>query len=121
MAHAKITSGGNLSTFVIDSASVTATPENNVLGTSGTLFGVYIDNTANSAITYLRLYNTASPTVGTTEPNEIYPCPASVARMYTIAEGTAYGTAVSFACVREAGKAGATSPASAVKVRLLVS
>jgi len=121
MAHAKITSGGNLSTYVIDSASVTATSENNVLGTGGTLFGVYIDNTANSAITYLRLWNDASPTTGTTEPHEIYPCPASVARMFTIALGTQYTSAISFACVREAGKIGATSPASAVKVRLLVS
>jgi hypothetical protein len=120
MAFAKVISGGNISTFVIDSASVTATADNNVLGTSATLYGVYISN-ASEQIVYVKLWNHAGPTVGTTAPDEQYPCPASGTRMYTIAEGTAYGTGISMACVQEAGTAGTTSPSAAVKVRLLVS
>jgi hypothetical protein len=120
MAFAKVTSGGNLSTFVVDSASVTAVPDNNLLATSATLYGVYISN-ASSQIVYLKLYNHASPTVGTTAPDEQYPCPAQGTRMYTIAEGTAYGTAISMACVQNKGTGGVLSPSAAVKVRLLVS
>ena len=120
MTASQIVLGTPLSTDVIEDTSVTSAPQLNVTGAVATFFGIYIDNTANSAASYVKIYNHAGPTVGTTDPDFVFVCPASVSRQYTMAGGVALDTALSYACTTTGGTAGAVSPTSAVLIRILV-
>ena len=100
--------------------SATATPDNAVAGGAGVLFQVDIDNTANTNAVFVKLWNHASPTVGTTAPEWVLKCPASVRRVFSCTPGSAFATNLSVACVTTGGTAGTTSPTNAVAVRLLL-
>ena len=97
-----------------------ATAENDVRSGAATVFYVFIDNTANTAISYFKAWNNAAPTVGTTAPDMVLPCPASARITYWFGgEGMAtFATALSIACVTTAGTAGTTSPTNDVTVRI---
>lgn len=86
---------------------------------SAVVYQIEVDNTANAAASYLKLYNTGSPTVGTTVPDWVVMIPASVERNITIPEGLTFGTALSYACTTAGGTAGSTSPTSDVIVRMV--
>lgn len=90
-----------------------------VKASSAVLYQIEVDNTANAAASYLKLYNTGSPTVGTTAPDWIVMIPASQERNITIPEGLTFGTALSYACVTAGGTAGTTSPTSDVVLRMV--
>mgnify|MGYP003152881810 CR=1 FL=1 len=120
MVASQVVLGTPLSTDVIEDTSVTSTAQNNVTGAAAVLYGILIDNTANSAASYVKIYNHAGPTVGTTVPDFVFACPASVTRQYTMAGGVALGVGISYACVTVGGTAGTSSPGSAVLVRILV-
>lgn len=98
-----------------------ATADQNIRAGATTLYQVKIDNSANASIVYLQCYDNAAPTVGTTAPNMILPCPASTSKTYVIdlAAGYPFVTALSLACTT--APTGAVSPASAVVVSLLCS
>lgn len=85
---------------------------------SGTLFMVDIDNTANSAATFIKMYDATSITVGTTVPDWIFKAPGGVRRVYTIPTGLAFSTGLGYAAVTQGGTAGTTSPTSAVVLKL---
>ena len=120
MTASQIVLGTPLSTDVIEDTSVTSTPQLNVTGAIATFFGIYIDNTANSAASYVKIYNDLNPAVGTDDPDFVFVCPASVTRQYTMAGGVALDTALSYACTTAGGTAGDVSPSSAVLIRILV-
>jgi hypothetical protein len=130
MTANQIILGSNICTDVIEDKTANATAQNNVTGAAATLFGAYIDNTLNSTTVYLKIWNHASPTVGTTAPDFSFACPAGKLVQYTWAGGVAMGVAISYACVAETasadlaplagGTAGTTSPAKNVIVRILV-
>ena len=105
--------------FVIRETDSNATANNDVTATSATLYWVYIDNRANSAKSYLKLYNAAAPTVGTTAPDMILPCNGNDDVDYSFPEGIAFATAISFATVTTAGTAGVTGPTNDVSVTLV--
>jgi hypothetical protein len=86
---------------------------------SGTLFMVEIDNTANSAVTYVKVYDNTTVTVGTTVPDWIFYAPASVKRTYSVPTGLAFSTGLAYAAVTQGGTAGTTSPSSAVLLKLV--
>ena len=88
-------------------------------GSSTVLYELELDNTANGAASYLKLYNTASPTIGSTAPDAIIMVPASVSRSIVIPSGLTFGTALAYAAVTAGGTAGTTSPASAFIVRMV--
>ena len=79
-----------------------------------------VDNTANVAATYVKFYNLASGsvTVGTTSPDEVLFCPASVISTFQLQTGATagqtFGTALTVAAVNTGGTAGTTSPSSNV-------
>lgn len=106
--------------LVVD-ADADGTAENDMTGTTGSIFLVDVDNTANAAASFVKLYDAAAPTVGTTAPDWIFKIPASVRRVFACTEGVAFATALSMACVTAGGTAGATGPTSSVIVRLLTS
>lgn len=107
---------------IVKDADSDATSENDVRSGATTVFIVDVDNTANAAATYTKLYDSASPTVGTTAPDYIVKTPASVRRSFVLGlEGCAFATGLSFASVTAGGTAGTTGPTSDVIVRILTS
>ena len=92
-----------------------------VTTSSTTIHQITIDNSANSHITYLKLYNaaTGSVTVGGTNPDILMACAASSTIDYSFDPGITLGTAVTAATVQEAGTSGTTAPGSAVTVVIL--
>lgn len=100
--------------------SATATPDNSVAGGAGLLLQVDIDNTGNLDAVYVKLYDHAGPTVGSTPPEWVLKCPASVRRIFNCTPGSAFATNLSLACVTTGGTGGSTSPQNAVTVRLLL-
>jgi hypothetical protein len=110
-----------IATGLIEQTSATATANNNVVGAACTIFTVDVDNTANVASSYVKLYDNAAPTVGTTNPDIVVVVPAGDRRQYVIPEGVSFATALSFCCVTVGGTQGTISPSSAVVVRILAS
>jgi len=107
-----------LATTLVVQTVTNATPNNNVTGAAGVLYLVDIDNTANAAATFLKIYDAASPTVGTTAATYVIRVAATTRRSIAIVEGFEF-TALSFAAVTTAAEAGVTSPSSPVVVRML--
>ena len=85
------------------------------------LFQVKIDNSANSAKSYVKLYDVVagSVTVGSTVPNFILPCAAESTAEYSFFPGAHFSTELCATCVTTAGTSGNSSPTSAVIVRFL--
>lgn len=82
------------------------------------LYAMEIDNTANTAKCYVKLY-AASPTVGTTNPYIVIPCAAADVLTVTFNAGQGISLAALYAaCTTEAGTAGTTGPTNGVKVTL---
>ena len=92
-----------------------------VKASSGTIYSIDIDNTANAAATFVKLWNVASGsvTVGTTAPDLIIRIPASVRVPINIPAGLLLDTAISIAAVTTAGTAGTTGPTSDVIARVV--
>ena len=78
------------------------------------LFQVTIDNSANSAKSYVKLYDNALSlvSVGTTEPDFILPVAAESTAEYSFFPGVFFDTGLVAACVTTAGKAGSSNPSS---------
>lgn len=89
-----------------------------IKASAGTLYSIIVDNSANAAVSYLKLWDAASGsvTVGTTAPDWIIKIAASVKKTIVFPEGLAFATALSAACVTTAGTAGTTNPTSDVAV-----
>ena len=102
--------------------TVNANAAISVKASAGTIYAIDVDNTANAAATYTKLWNTASGsvTVGTTAPVMILPTAASTRVVHVIPQGNgAFDTAISVASVTTAGTAGTTSPTSSTIVRIV--
>lgn len=97
------------------------TAENNMTGTTGSIYMIDVDNSANGAASYLKLYDAAAPTIGTTAPDWIFKIAASTRSVIGCPGGLAFGTAISMACVTAGGTAGTTNPTSNVIARLMTS
>jgi len=121
MALSVSTQVNPIATRLILQTSATAASNNDVVGAPCTLYTVDVDNTANAANSYVKLYNNASPTVGTTSPDLVVFANAGERRQFVIPEGVSFATALSFACVTVGGTAGTVSPSLPVIVRILAS
>lgn len=93
-----------------------------VVSASGvTLYGVEVDNRNNDVAVWTKLYDNATPTVGTTDPEMCVR--AGAGKIVTVHYGRQgvgnFGTAITEATVTEGGgTAGTTSPTNAVIVRV---
>ena len=97
-----------------------------------TLYGMYIDNSANTAQNYVKLTNATAPTPGTTAPDIIIYIPGTTTGIVTgegayssgryyhlFVPGIRFATNLSGHCVSAAGTAGTTDPTSAVNGMLI--
>ena len=115
MALSVGTVAGKLGNFVVDQSIANAT-YSVVKGSSTVVYSVYVDNSLNSHATYLKLYDHATPTVGTTAPIFLLKVQASSKFTMFWPVAPTMGTACTFACVQEAGTAGTTAPANNTRV-----
>ena len=92
-----------------------------VKASSGAIYSIIVDNSANAAVTYLKLWDVASGsvTVGTTAPDWIFKIPASTKLTIIFPETIAFGTALTEASLTAGGTAGSTGPTSDVPVTIL--
>lgn len=117
---AVMTQYGVLGGKVITDTSVDASAVNNPTGGSGTLYYVEINNAANSSAVFVKFYDHASPTIGTTSPDIVLRCGAAESQYFNLPQGIAFGTAVSYACTTAGGTAGTGSPSNAVILKAIV-
>lgn len=96
-----------------------------VKGSSALVYWILVDNSANAASTYVKLYNLAagSVTVGTTVPDEVIFCPANARITHVFynnnSPGKTFGTALSACAVTAGGTAGVTAPSSSVSCTIV--
>ena len=86
---------------------------------SATLYHIDIDNSLNTAASYLKIYDSADATAGTTSPQYVLKAPGSTRISYSIPEGQPLGTALGYCCTNAGGAAGSTGPTNDVTVRFL--
>jgi len=103
--------------FVDTQANGTA--EDAVSAGAATIYIVDIDNSNNSSAVYAKLFDHASPTEGTTEPDFILKAPKQTRQVVTISEGSYFSTNLSFMCVTGRETASTTAPPNNVTIRLM--
>ena len=116
-----IASANELGASIFSQAALSNTGKT-VKASSATIYGAKIDCSANTGEkVYVKFYNSASPTVGTTAARMVLSCPAGSTRNYMFPRSLgSFDTAVVVAAVREAGGgAGATAPSGTVAVKVL--
>lgn len=95
------------------------TPNNSVTGAAGSIYQLEVDNTGNSDNpAYLKIYDNASPVVGTTAPDFIFKAAISKTMSLAVPSGLPFNN-LSFAVVVSGGTAGTTGPTNPVTVRLV--
>ena len=90
-----------------------------VSAASNVIYEMELDNTANAATTYLRMYNTGSVTVGTTVPDWIVMIPASTKITLVLPSGVTFGTALTLSAGTSATLATTTAPSSAFALKIV--
>lgn len=86
---------------------------------SAVLYVLELDNTANAAASYFKIWNTGSVTVGTTVPDFVFMVPLSTKITLSFPFGVTLGIALTYAATTAGGTAGSTSPSSAFAIRMI--
>jgi len=93
-----------------------------VKGSAGVIHSITIDNSANGAASYVKMWDLAvgDVTIGITPPDWIIKIPASKPRFtIPIPDGLAFATGLAVATTTTALLAGTTSPSSAVAIGIV--
>jgi hypothetical protein len=122
MATTKIGLGNAIGSTIIEDTDADATAENDVNSGAATVHEIYIDNLNNTVSTYLKLWDNAAPTVGTTAPEFIVRGRKSRKTRVYLTPGLGHAmTNLSLAALTAAGTAGTTSPTNDVIARVRIS
>jgi hypothetical protein len=120
MAITKGVVANALADTLVTDTTTDSTVEAHVTGAAGSLYYVYIDNTANTAAAYVKIADATSATSGSTVPDFVFYAPASRSVSYAIPSGHAYATGVSFwGTTTQASAVSQTDPGTAITVRIL--
>lgn len=92
--------------------------ESNMIGPTPTVYAFDVENT-DSTVSYIKVYDAKTATVGTTAPSMIFMVPPTSRRTIVIPGGLLFVTAVSAAAVTAQGTAGTTGPGSLTKIRIV--
>lgn len=110
--------------YTVEVTSLDATPANDINPGDGAarVYEVVIDATSNSGEhVYVKFYDNASPTVGTTDAHMVLKGYKGTKKTYVFPKGKAFATACSVAAVQEkGGGAGTTSPSGTVDVTVIL-
>mgnify|MGYP003111127096 FL=1 len=119
-----VKSSGVASPFSVRGVEVTElgnTGLSDFLSGSTTVYTLDLDNSANGAITYFKLYDNASPTYGTTDPVVMIEVKASTRQVWSVAQGLNLTNGLSMMACTVDGAASGSSPSSAFNLSLVVS
>ena len=94
---------------------------NDFLSTSTTVYTFDLDNAANGAVTYFKLYDSASPTYGTTDPNLMILVAASTRQVWSVAQGLSLSAGFSVAASTVNGPDAGSNPGSAFNMSVVLS
>tara|TARA_R110000765_G_scaffold160447_2_gene264713 strand:- start:79 stop:450 length:372 start_codon:yes stop_codon:yes gene_type:complete len=112
MAAAITTLTGVLGGKVLSDTAVTNSVVANPTSGAVTVYHVEFDNTANSSVTYLKIYEATSVTLGTTQPSLIVKAAAATKEYVAIPTGLQFTTGASYIATTTASNS-AGSPAAA--------
>ena len=126
MAATKTTASSNLGGILVVDFDSDISVASNVTGnTSGSLFLVDVDNTANdSTSAYVRIKDAASAnssSAGTLTPHFMFVAPPGTKTSYAMPEGQTYIAGLSMWCTTSNAAQNITPPSNAVIVRLVAS
>ena len=127
MAAAITTLAGKLGDYVLTDTAVTNTVVANATvggGTTTNIYHIEFDNTMNTTVTYLKICESVSPTMGgsaaTDEPSFVLAAAASTKEYVSMPSAIAHSTGFSYiATVTQAEAAGPTAPASACSLSMI--
>lgn len=87
------------------------------IGTTPILYAAEIDNTGNASEVFVKFFNAASPTLGSSAPDEQVAVPAltKILHVFNGGDGLSFPTGCWVGCVTTGGTAGTTSPTNSVK------
>ena len=106
----------------VNDTAVNATSQNAILAATVTLYALRLDNSANSAVTYFKIWDNTAPTVGTTAPDKVFKVPASkIVHVIFYEDRPTFSVGFSWAAVTTPGTAGVTGPTSAFAVKATIS
>jgi hypothetical protein len=110
-------------TLIVDFDADTTVAAHVTGNTTGTLYLVEVDNTANASTSaYLRIKDAQSAgSAGTLVPTWMFVAAPGKKASYALPEGQAYGTGLTLWCTSSNVAQNTTAPASAVIVRLIAS
>tara|TARA_Y100000310_G_scaffold301856_1_gene338681 strand:+ start:845 stop:1213 length:369 start_codon:yes stop_codon:yes gene_type:complete len=122
MAFTKVTTPTALAGKLITLTLTTSTAEDHVTGvTSGRIYQVKIDNTANTTPVYVKIGDTTDATTGTTIADLVLYTPIGETLTYLMDAGHAYTAGVSVWCTTGASTGDAGDPSESVTVTILAS
>ena len=126
MAVTKTTAINNLGGILVVDFNANKSVASNVTGnSSGSLYLVDVDNTANSSTSaYVKIKDAASAnssSVGTLTPHFMFVAPPGTKTSYAMPEGQTYSAGLSVWCTTSNAAHNITAPANAVIVRLVAS
>lgn len=115
MAAAITTLAATLGGKVLSDSAVTNTVVANPISGGGTIYHLEFDNTMNAAVTYLKIYEQTSVTLGTTQPSIVVKAAASTKEYLSIPTGMVLTTGASYIATTTASNAAGSpsAPASA--------
>lgn len=93
------------------------TSDDNVFGGSATMYSIQIKNPHATDVAFVKLYDNAAPTVGSTDPDIVLSAPANKVITWVMQAGVTMSV-VSMACVSTAGTGGVTTPTGTIDVRI---
>ena len=111
MAAAITTLTGVLGGKVLSDTAVTNSVVANPTSGAVTVYHVEFDNTANSSVTYLKIYEATSVTLGTTQPSIVVKAAAATKEYLSMPTGMVLATGASYIATTTASNA-AGSPAA---------
>jgi len=91
----------------------------NATGASGRWHSIDIEN-GNSSQVFLRIWDDAAPTNGTTLPDWIIPVAGNAHTLITSTTGEPFENGISFTATSSQAHSGTTAPGSAVVVRVVI-
>lgn len=119
------TLAGNVGQYLAESVGLDGTGDLDVITgkTTITVYAIEVDNSLAAETVYFKMYEAATPTIGTTAPDIIIPVLAGATAKVHWPGGLAevFTAQFSLACVQEAGTAGTTDPSASVTARVLYS
>jgi len=84
------------------------------------VYGVVIDNSLNSAISYLKCWDLAAPDLANDAPHMLLRADAATKVQYNFDTGVYFATAISAAVVTSGGTGGVTAPSGTMTISYLL-